>query len=140
LAPVGQGADAGLRGGPGIWGGGVGLAASYEAKAYGVETAMGGRQAKRLCPHAIVVPPRMAAYSEASKAVFEVFEDTTPLVEPVAIDEAFLDVRGRERLAGQSPEIATRPRRRGPGQGSRNRQERNQRHDGAGELRDDHRG
>ena len=61
---------------------------------------MGEKQAKRLCPHAIVVPPRMSAYSEASKAVFEVFEDTTPLVEGLSIDEAFLDVRGLERLAG----------------------------------------
>ena len=68
--------------------------ASYEAKALGVRTAMGGRQARRLCPHAIVVRPRMSAYSEASKAVFEVFDDTTPLVEGLSIDEAFLDVRG----------------------------------------------
>jgi len=116
FASVEQRDDRRLRGRPVIVGGGVVLAASYEAKAYGVETAMGGRQAKRLCPHAIVVPPRMAAYSEASKAVFEVFEDTTPLVEPVSIDEAFLDVRGLERLAGQSPEIATRLRRRVLGQ------------------------
>ena len=95
-----------------IVGGGVVLAASYEAKAYGVRTAMGGRQARRLCPHAIVVPPRMSAYSEASKAVFEVFEDTTPLVEGLSIDEAFLDVRGLERLAGRHREIAARLRRR----------------------------
>ena len=81
------------------------LAASYEAKAYGVRTAMGGRQARRLCPQAIVVPPRMSAYSEASKAVFRVFEDTTPLVEGLSIDEAFLDVRGH---ASGSP--ARRPR------------------------------
>jgi DNA polymerase-4 len=73
---------------------------------------MGGRQAKRLCPNAIVVPPRMKAYSEASKAVFEVFEDTTPLVEVLSIDEAFLDVRGLERLAGPPAEIAARLRRR----------------------------
>ena len=61
---------------------------------------MGGRQARRLCPHAIVVPPRMSAYSEASKAVFEVFDDTTPLVEGLSIDEAFLDVRGLEHISG----------------------------------------
>jgi DNA polymerase IV len=73
---------------------------------------MGGRQARRLCPHAVVVPPRMSAYSEASKAVFEVFEDTTPLVEGLSIDEAFLDVRGLERLAGQPQDIARRLRRR----------------------------
>src|SRR6187431_2527253 len=63
-----------LRGKPVIVGGGVVLAASYEAKAFGVRTAMGGRQAKRLCPQAIVVSPRMSAYSEASKAVYRVFD------------------------------------------------------------------
>ena len=101
-----------LRGRPVIVGGGVVLAASYEAKAYGIRTAMGGRRARQLCPHAVVVPPRMSAYSEASKAVFEVFEDTTPLVEGLSIDEAFLDVRGLERLAGSPLAIAERLRRR----------------------------
>ena len=101
-----------LRGRPVIVGGGVVLAASYEAKAFGVRTAMSGRQARRLCPNAIVVSPRMSAYSEASKAVFEVFEDTTPLVEGLSIDEAFLDVRGLRRLAGSPEEIAARLRRR----------------------------
>ena len=95
-----------------IVGAGVVLAASYEAKAYGVETAMGGRQAQRLCPHAVVVPPRMHAYADASKAVFELFDDTTPLVEGLSIDEAFLDVRGLERLAGPPEDIAVRLRRR----------------------------
>jgi DNA polymerase-4 len=99
-----------LRGRPVIVGAGVVLAASYEAKAYGVRTAMGGRQARRLCPHAVVVSPRMSAYSEASKAMFEVFDDTTPLVEGLSIDEAFLDVRGLERLAGTASEIAARLR------------------------------
>jgi DNA polymerase-4 len=99
-----------LRGRPVIVGGGVVLAASYEAKGYGVRTAMGGAQARGLCPHAIVVPPRMSAYSEASKAVFRVFEDTTPLVEGLSIDEAFLDVRGLQRLAGPPPDIAARLR------------------------------
>ena len=112
FAAVEQRDDASLRGRPVIVGGGVVLAASYEAKAYGVRTAMGGRQARRLCPHAIVVPPRMSAYSEASKEVFEVFEDTTPLVEGLSIDEAFLDVRGLERLAGAPVDIADRLRRR----------------------------
>jgi DNA polymerase-4 len=112
FASVEQRDDPRLRGRPVIVGGGVVLAASYEAKAYGIETAMGGRHARRLCPHAIVVPPRMSAYSEASKAVFELFEDTTPLVEGLSIDEAFLDVRGLERLAGSPPEIAQRLRRR----------------------------
>ena len=112
FAAVEQRDDPRLRGRPVIVGGGVVLAASYEAKAYGVQTAMGGRQARRLCPHAVVVPPRMTAYSEASKAVFALFEDTTPLVEGLSIDEAFLDVRGLERLAGSPPEIAARLRRR----------------------------
>jgi DNA polymerase-4 len=94
-----------------IVGAGVVLAASYEAKAHGVRTAMGGRQARRLCPRAIVVRPRMSAYSEASKAVFRVFEDTTPMVEGLSIDEAFLDVRGMERIAGTPTEIAVRLRR-----------------------------
>jgi DNA polymerase IV len=110
FASVEQRDDRRLRGRPVIVGGGVVLAASYEAKAYGVRTAMGGRQARRLCPHAVVVRPRMSAYSEASKAMFAVFEDTTPLVEGLSIDEAFLDVRGLERLAGAAPEIAERLR------------------------------
>jgi len=100
-----------LRGKPVIVGGGVVLAASYEAKAFGVQGAMGGRLARRLCPHAIVVEPRMAAYSEASKAMYAVFEDATPLVEGLSIDEAFLDVRGLERIAGTPAEIAVRLRR-----------------------------
>jgi DNA polymerase-4 len=112
FASVEQRDNPGLRGRPVIVGGGVVLAASYEAKAFGVRTAMGGRQARRLCPDAIVVSPRMSAYSEASKAVFEVFEDTTPLVEGLSIDEAFLDVRGLRRLAGSPEEIAARLRRR----------------------------
>src|SRR5437870_3531953 len=85
-----------LRGRPVLVGAGVVLAASYEAKAFGVRTAMGGRQARKLCPHAVVVAPRMSAYSDASKAVFAVFEDTAPIVEGLSIDEAFLDVRGLE--------------------------------------------
>jgi len=109
-ASVEQRDDPCLRGRPVIVGGGVVLAASYEAKAYGVRTAMGGRQARRLCPRAIVVPPRMSAYSEASKAVFEVFHDTSPFVEGISIDEAFLDVRGMERIAGSPVEIAVRLR------------------------------
>jgi DNA polymerase IV len=112
FASVEQRDDQRLRGRPVIVGGGVVLAASYEAKAFGIRTAMGGRQARRLCPHAVVVPPRMSAYSEASKAVFEVFEDTTPLVEGLSIDEAFLDVRGLERLAGEPADIARRLRQR----------------------------
>jgi DNA polymerase IV len=101
-----------LRGRPVIVGAGVVLAASYEAKARGIRTAMGGRQARRLCADAIVVKPRFDAYVEASKAVFDLFEDTTPLVEGLSIDEAFLDVRGLRRLAGTPAEIAVRLRRR----------------------------
>jgi DNA polymerase-4 len=110
-ASVEQRDDPRLRGRPVIVGAGVVLAASYEAKAYGVRTAMGGAQARRLCPQAVVVEPRMSAYAEASKAVYRVFEDTTPLVEGLSIDEAFLDVRGMERLSGTPAEIAARLRR-----------------------------
>ena len=109
-ASVEQRDDPRLRGRPVIVGGGVVLAASYEAKARGVRTAMGGRQALRLCPHAIVVPPRMSAYSEASKAVFRVFENTSPLVEGLSIDEAFLDVGGLAKLAGTPAQIGARLR------------------------------
>jgi len=105
-ASVEQRDDPALRGRPVIVGGGVVLAASYEAKAFGVRTAMGGAQALRRCPQAVVVAPRMSAYSAASKAVFEVFEDTTPLVEGLSIDEAFLDVGGLRRVSGSPPEIA----------------------------------
>jgi DNA polymerase-4 len=111
FASVEQRDDPRLRGKPVVVGSWVVLAASYEAKAYGVRTAMGAHQARRLCPNAVVVTPRMSAYSAASKAMFEVFEDTTPLVEGLSIDEAFLDVRGLERLAGPAPEIAARLRR-----------------------------
>jgi DNA polymerase-4 len=110
-ASVEQRDDPRLRGRPVIVGSGVVLAASYEAKAFGVRTAMGGLQARRLCPWAIVVEPRMSAYSEASKAVFEVFRHTTPLVEGLSIDEAFLEVGGLRRVSGTAVEIATRLRR-----------------------------
>jgi DNA polymerase-4 len=103
--------DPRLRGRPVIVGAGVVLAASYEAKAYGVRTAMGGAQARRLCPDAAVVSPRMSAYSDASKAVFSVFDDTSPLVEGISIDEAFLDVRGLDRISGTPIEIAVKLRR-----------------------------
>lgn len=109
-ASVEQRDDPTLRNRPVIVGGGVVLAASYEAKAYGVRTAMGGREARWLCPHAIVVPPRMAAYSQASRAVFEVFHDTTPLVEPLSVDEAFLDVSGLARVSGTPVQIGAQLR------------------------------
>jgi DNA polymerase-4 len=110
FASVEQRDDPSLRGRPVIVGTWVVLAASYEAKAHGVRTAMSGAQARRLCPQAIVVEPRMSAYAEASKAMFRVFEDTTPLVEGMSIDEAFLDVRGLRRLSGTPTEIAVRLR------------------------------
>jgi DNA polymerase IV len=111
FASVEQRDDPRLRGRPVIVGGGVVMAASYEARACGVRGAMGGREARRLCPHAVVVEPRMAAYSEASRAVFAVFDRTTPLVEGISIDEAFLDVGGLLRTAGTPAEIADRLRR-----------------------------
>jgi DNA polymerase-4 len=110
-ASVEQRDDPRLRGRAVIVGMGVVLAASYEAKAFGVRTAMGTGTARQLCPRAVVVEPRMAAYSEASKAVFEVFADTTPLVEGLSIDEAFLDVGGLRRLRGPPVDIATQLRR-----------------------------
>jgi DNA polymerase IV len=109
-ASVEQRDDPSLRGKPVIVGGGVVLAASYEAKAFGVYTPMGETKARRLCPQAIVVRPRMEAYSAASEAMFDVFRDTTPLVEGLSIDEAFLDVGGLRRISGTPPEIAARLR------------------------------
>jgi DNA polymerase-4 len=110
-ASVEQRDDPRLRRRPVIVGAGVVLAASYEAKAHGVQTAMGGAQARRLCPRAVVVEPRMSAYADASNALYRVFEDATTLVEGLSIDEAFLDVRGLRRLSGTPAEIAVRLRR-----------------------------
>jgi DNA polymerase-4 len=110
FASVEQRDDPRLRGKPVIVGGGVVLAASYEAKAFGIRTAMGERQARRLCPDAIVVRGRFEKYVEASKSVFAVFDDVAPVVEGISIDEAFLDVRGMERSVGSPLEIATRLR------------------------------
>jgi DNA polymerase-4 len=111
-ASVEQRDDPSLQGRPVIVGGGVVLAASYEAKAYGVRTAMNARQARRLCPELVEVPPRLQAYLDASRAVFDVFHDTTPLVEGISIDEAFLDVGGLARVSGAPSAIAQRLRRR----------------------------
>jgi DNA polymerase-4 len=111
FAAVEQRDDPRLRGRPVIVGAGVVLAPSYEAKAHGVCTAMSLARARHLCPQAIVVGPRMTAYAEASKAVYRVFDDVTPLVEGLSIDEAFLDVRGSRRLMGTPAEIAARLRR-----------------------------
>src|SRR4051794_2763848 len=83
-ASVEQRDDPSLRGKPVIVGGGVVLAASYEARAFGVRSAMGGSRARRLCPQAVVVsPPRWSAYVEASRAVFAVFERMAPVVEGI---------------------------------------------------------
>ena len=111
-ASVEQRDDPALRGRPVIVGTGVVLAASYEAKARGIYTTMNGRDARRICPEAAVVPPRMEAYSKASKAVYEIFNDTAPVVEGISIDEAFLEVGGMEHISGTPPEIAARLRKR----------------------------
>jgi DNA polymerase IV len=111
FASVEQRDDPALRGKPVIVGAGVVLAASYEAKAHGVHTPMGVARALRLCPEAVVVPPRMAAYSEASRALYEVFDDASPLVEGLSIDEAFIDARGLGRIRGTPLEVAARLRR-----------------------------
>lgn len=110
FASVEQRDDPSLRGRPVIVGGGVVMAASYEAKRRGVRTAMGGRQALRMCPDAVVVPPRMHAYTQASRDVFDVFHDTTPLVEGLSIDEAFLEVGGLRRIRGLPSAIAAQLR------------------------------
>jgi DNA polymerase IV len=110
-ASVEQRDDPRLRGRPVIVGAGVVLAASYEAKARGVRTAMGGARARQLCPDAVVVSPRMSAYSDASKAVYEIFDETSPQVEGLSIDEAFLDVRGMRRIAGSPRDMAVGLRR-----------------------------
>ncbi|RPA64776.1 DNA polymerase IV [Gordonia oryzae] len=105
-ASVEQRDDPALRGRPVLVGNGVVLAASYEAKARGVRTPMPGREARALCPDAVEVRPRFEAYMEASRSVFEIFRDTTPLVEGISVDEAFLDVAGLRRLVGDPVAIA----------------------------------
>ena len=112
FASVEQRDDPALRGRPTIVGAGVVMAASYEARAYGIHGGMGGGRARRLCPHAAVVPPRFSAYSEASRALFDLFEETAPLVEGMSMEEAFLDVGGLERISGTPQGIAARLRRR----------------------------
>jgi len=109
-ASVEQRDDPSLRGRPIIVGGGIVLAASYEAKRMGVYTPMPEFQARRVCPDVVVVAPRFAAYTAASKAVFDVFNDTSPSVEGLSIDEAFLDVSGLWRIAGTPEEIGARLR------------------------------
>ncbi len=111
-ASVEQRDDPRLRGRPVVVGGGVVLAASYEARQFGVRSAMGGRQARARCPEMVVVAPRFAAYLEASRAVFAIFADTAPVVEGLSVDEAFLDVRGLDHISGTPAEIAATLRRR----------------------------
>ncbi len=115
-ASVEQRDDPKLRGKPVIVGGhptrGVVLAASYEVRPFGVRSAMPMSRAVRLAPHAIVVPPRPRAYVEASEHVFSLFESVTPLVEPLSLDEAFLDVTGSRALFGAPDDIARTLRRR----------------------------
>ncbi len=105
-ASVEQRDNPALRGKPVLVGMGVVTAASYEAKRAGVRCPTSVREAKRLCPDAIVVQARMHAYSEASKEVFRIFRETSPEVEGVSIDEAFIDVTGLRRLVGDGPSIA----------------------------------
>ena len=112
FASVEQRDDPRLRGRPTIVGAGVVTAASYEARAHGVHGGMSGWRARQLCPHAAVVTPRFSAYTDASKALFEVFRQTAPQVEGLSMEEAFLDVRGLEEISGTPREIAVRLRRR----------------------------
>src|SRR5262245_51208301 len=96
-ASVEQRDNPGLRGKPVAVGGqptsrGVVAAASYEARAFGVHSAMPMSRAVRLCPSLVIVPPDFARYKAASQAVFTIFREVTPLVEPLSLDEAYLDV------------------------------------------------
>lgn len=89
---------------------GVVSAASYEARKFGVHSAMPSREAGRRCPNAIFVPVNMSRYLEMSEYVFSIFEKFTPYIEPLSVDEAFLDVTGSRRLFGNGPEVAAKIR------------------------------
>jgi DNA polymerase-4 len=109
-ASVEVGKDPALRGRPLLVGGtgprGVVTSASYEARAFGCRNAMPMARARRLCPQAAAIPPDFPAYRRASAAVMRIFQSVTPLVEPLALDEAFLDVRGARALFGDAVAIA----------------------------------
>ena len=109
-ASVAQRDDPALRGLPVIVGGGVVMAASYEARRFGVRSGMGGAQARRLCPQAIIATPSWSDYVAASKAVFAVFERTADIVEPMGIEEAFLDISDRVRTKGAARALGERLR------------------------------
>lgn len=110
FASVAQRDDPSLRGLPVIVGGGVVMAASYEARRFGVRSGMGGSRARRLCPQAVVVGSQWSAYVEASKAVFAVFEQTAPVVEALSIEEAFLDISSLATTTGEAREVGRRLR------------------------------
>ena len=110
FASVAQRDDPALRGRPVIVGGGVVMAASYEARRFGVRSGMGGAQARRLCPQAIIATPSWSDYVAASKAVFAVLERTAAVVEPMGIEEAFLDLSGQARTKGEARAIGERLR------------------------------
>src|SRR5579862_519682 len=113
-ASVEQRDDPSLKGRPVIVGGhptrGVVLAASYEVRPFGVRSAMPMARALRLCPGALVVPPRFSAYSEVSRQVHAILAEVTPLIEPLSLDEAFLDVTASTALFGAPADIARRLR------------------------------
>ncbi len=105
-ASVEQMLNPSLRGRPVLVGGGVVVAASYEARAYGISAPMPARDARKLCPHAVVVDGHFEKYLELSEQVMEILEDATPVVEQISVDEAFLDVSGTRHLLGDPLEIA----------------------------------
>ena len=111
FAAVEQRDDPAIRGRPVVVGAGVVMAASYEARAFGIRGGMGGGEASRRCPDLIAVPPRFEAYTAASREVFAIFREAAPVVEGLSLEEAFLDVAGLERIGGTPRQIAERLRR-----------------------------